>query len=169
MKAAIVLGARQALCTAKHPHQKAMAERLGASVLPGTEQEAVERDTKAATDDMGADVVVETVGGVSDTTEAALRAVRKGGTVMLVGAYPQSLEVSLSTAIFCEIRIIGSNCYSAMDGERDFHVCIRAMASGEARLMPLVTHTFPLEHIGEAMRAALDKTIGAIKVQIVFP
>jgi 2-desacetyl-2-hydroxyethyl bacteriochlorophyllide A dehydrogenase len=167
--AARLAGAGQVLCTAKYAHQRTAAERLGASEVLGPDAKAIEEAVKGATGGVGADVVVETVGGVSDTTELALRAAREGGTIMLVGQYPQPIEVPLAVAIFRQERLIGSNCYAVIDGKRDFHVCMEATASGRADLAPLVTHVFALEQIGEAMQTALDKSSGAIKVQIAYP
>ena len=53
-----------------------------------------------------------------------------------------------------------------MDGRHDFEIAIDLMASGKVNLKPMVTHTFPLTEMPQALATAYDKSTGSIKVQL---
>jgi len=50
-------------------------------------------------------------------------------------------------------------------GRHDYEIAIELLGSGTALLKDVVTHSFPLAQIQEALRTAVDKRTGAIKVQ----
>ena len=163
--AAQALGAGRVILTAKHPHQADAAGRLGlAHVLrvgEGNPEEAILELTGGE----GADVVVDSVGG-SQGIDLAVKAVRRGGTVSLVGAYVMPARTNLQSVISREVRLVGSNCYGIADGRRDFALAIGLLTAGKVQGAPLVTHTFPLAEVQRAFETATDKATGAIKVWV---
>lgn len=159
------LGAGRVMVTAKHPHQAELARSLGADAVvqlgEGNPADAV----RAWTDGEGADVVLDSVGG-SQAIELAIRAVRRRGTIALVGAYVMPPRTALNEVIGKELHLVGSNCYGAVEGRRDFSLAADLLATGRVDPSPLVTHRFPLDQIQQAFDTARDKSTGAVKVLV---
>ncbi|MGH2673491.1 MAG: zinc-binding dehydrogenase, partial [Actinomycetota bacterium] len=123
------------------PARLALAEEVGAVPLNPSEQNP-QTALFERTDGRGADVVIEAVGR-PDAFETALRVVRRGGTVVVVGmytseTYPAQLGVWWARTL--DLRFAGI-C--------PVHVWWRrAMAEVEAgRIdpMPLISHRLPLQ------------------------
>jgi L-iditol 2-dehydrogenase len=90
------------------------------------------------TSGIGVDVAMEAV-GQSDTVNAAIASLRKGGTVVLVGNISPEATLPLQRVVTRQIRLQGS-CASA--GE--YPEAIALMASGAIRVKPLITAVAPL-------------------------
>jgi L-iditol 2-dehydrogenase len=91
------------------------------------------------TEGLGADIAVEVVGGTA-SLNTALSAVRRGGSVTLVGNLAPQVEMPLQAVVTRELSLFGS-CSSA--GE--YPACIELMARGEIQVRPLISATAPLE------------------------
>jgi L-iditol 2-dehydrogenase len=87
----------------------------------------------------GADVAIEAV-GASEPVETAIRSVRKGGTVTLVGNVTPTVSLPLQAVVTRELKIAGS---CASNGE--FSTCIELVADGKLRVEPLISIAAPLE------------------------
>lgn len=99
--------------------------------------------------------VIDTSGSAAGFATAAKLAVA-GGVVVLVGL--SSADVSLPAGI----RVLGSFGYL----EDDFVRAARLVDDGLVRLGAAVTHAFPLERVGDAIRAARhDPTAGKVVIQ----
>lgn len=145
--------------TARHPHQRAAAEQLGVTVLDehaGLEWAKEHRP----------DVVIESVGGEADTLHDAVRAVRRGGRVILLGTFHAPKPVDLQTIMMKEVALMGSFCYGNGDREPEFATAARLTGRWRAELAALTTHQFALDDVARAFETANDKTTGAIKVTL---
>ncbi len=172
------LGAGEIWATARHPHQAAGAAALGADRVL-TESEA----TPAALAGMGReapiDLALETVGGTADTLDAAAAALRPGGVVSVLGFFTGRISLDTLPLLLKEISLVWSYCYgrerpdaprargSAADA--DFARAIEILTAQRDSLLPLVTHTVPLEQVSRAFELAADKRAGAVKVSVVPP
>jgi L-iditol 2-dehydrogenase len=87
----------------------------------------------------GVDVAIECVGR-NETIAASIDAVRKGGTVVLVGNIQQNVNLPLQKVVTRQIRLQGS-CASA--GE--YPQAIKWMAAGKIQVKSLITAIAPLE------------------------
>ena len=121
----------------------------------------------------GADVVYECVG--SDTSlDDALRFVKAGGRLGLIGTIGQTKKVDWTPLWFQELNVRGINCGCALeehDGERlrTFEWAIRWMAEGRLDLSPLLTHRFRLADYRRALAVAMNKGRNrAVKVAFEF-
>ena len=66
-----------------------------------------------------------------------------------------------------ELTLRWSNSYATWQGRSEYEIALELLASGRVRAEPLLTHHFPLAHIGAAFAAAADKRAsGAIKVLV---
>ena len=164
--AARALGAGAVHLLARHPQQAALAEDLGATtVLRGDGTEAIEQ-VRALTGGMGADLVVETVGGHGDTVNLAWGLARPQGTVAVLGLFSERVPIDLMRPVMREVWATFPICYGVIDGRHDFDLAIQLIAEGRAPVERLVTHRFSLEAAAEAFRVAADKSTGSVKVQL---
>ena len=162
---AVAAGVKETLITVKYEQQAELAKALGADHVVNVNDTDVQEYVKDVTNGIGFDAVVETVGGGANF-DAAMTIVRKQGAVVLVAGYYKPLEVNLSTVVWSEATITGSNCYGYSGMETDFEAAIELIASGKVDATKLVTHYYPLEEIAEAFRVSADKTSGAVKVHV---
>ncbi|HUY67422.1 MAG TPA: zinc-binding dehydrogenase [Acidimicrobiales bacterium] len=158
---------------AKHPHQRQMAEELGADAVAAPDQLARSVRRRAGslvlagrlTD--GADVVFDCVGS-SETLAQSLAMVRPRGRVVLVGM-PGKVSIDLAPLWHRELTLVGAYAYGietppAPGGaDRTFELAIDLVAA--AGLGSLVSATYPLERYEEAIaHAGAAGRRGAVKV-----
>ena len=161
-------GASKVIASAKYPQQAELATKMGADIVTGAEPGELADRVMDETQGVGADVVVESVGGHQTVTfHEALNATRNQGTMVYLGGIKEPMEVDLFNPMLREIKIISSNCYGIIDGVHDYQVAINLLATGQYPYREAVKHRYNLEQIAPAFNTAFDKTTGAIKVHIV--
>ncbi len=164
---------------ARYPHQAEMAQRLGADVIIGPDQDVYEATAELTHAKLytgmfgnrmllgGFDVVYDCVGSARTTTDS-LRLARAGGAVVMVGIKFAPLKVDLTPVWYQEVDLIGVYAHGkeAWQGQRmhTYEITIDLLRSGQIPVEALITHRFPLEQWREAIRTAQDKRTGAIKV-----
>ncbi len=154
-------GASEVLITARHPHQQALARSLGADrVFDSTEELLSE------VGDQYADVVVETVGGLTETLSEAVQIARTGGRVSVLGVFAGNPTLPGMVFFSKELTLAASNCYSREADQGDFALGAALAAQHAGLIEPVVTHTFSLDQVAEAFATADDKSTRSIKVQI---
>jgi 2-desacetyl-2-hydroxyethyl bacteriochlorophyllide A dehydrogenase len=161
--AAKAMGATYVAASARHQHQKAMAEALGADAVFGDDPAGIGQ-LAAATG--GADVVVETVGGRANTLGHAFTVVGPGGRISVLGVFTQPVQIHPAMFFVKEPRVVGSNCYGRPGRHSDYELAIEIMRRNPESLRRCITHRFPLAEIERAYATADDKSSGAIKVQL---
>jgi L-iditol 2-dehydrogenase len=136
----------------------ALAARLGAT---DTVDSAVQDPVTAIlrlTQQRGADVAFEAV-GVNPTVDLAVRCVRKGGAVTLVGNVSPKTEFPLQTTVTREISIYGS---CASRGE--YPACLDMLARGDLDAKPLLSAVAPLAEGATWFERLYRKEPGLLKV-----
>jgi L-iditol 2-dehydrogenase len=118
-----VRGCRSVAALELDDSRLALARRVGAAVEP------------SGPVDMAFDAV-----GRPETVTAAIRAVRKGGIVVLVGNITPTVDLPLQEVVTREISLFGS---CASRGE--YPEAIELMARGAVDVGPLISATAPLE------------------------
>ena len=115
------------------------------------------------TDGQGADRSFEVV-GVTPTLDLALRALKKGGTAVLVGNVAPKTDFPLQLVVTRELNVIGS---CAQAGE--YPLCLDLIARGVIRVDPLISAVAPLAE-GEAWFQKLStKGAGGLMKVILQP
>ena len=104
------------------------------------------------------DVAMEVV-GAGPTVDLAIRSVRKGGRVVLVGNLSPNVPLPLQVVVTRELDVLGS---CAIAGE--YPEALEAIASGSIRVTPLITAAMDLEKGVDAFAKA--KSPGALKVLV---
>lgn len=107
------------------------------------------------------DIAMEVV-GAAPTVDLAVRSVRKGGRVVLVGNLAPSVPLPLQLVVTREIEVHGT---CAIAGE--YPEALAALAAGEIRVEPLISATVPLTEGVTAFGMA--SAPGALKVLLVDP
>ena len=97
--------------------------------------------------------------GLSATVDLAMRSVRKGGCVTLVGNLSPKIDWSLQLAVTRELTIYGS-CASA----GDYPECLNLMASGAVDVRPLISGIAPLADGAEWFERLHKREPGLLKI-----
>jgi len=154
-------GCRNIVAVDVDSRKLALAQRVGATgtvnALDGDVPAAVQRLTGGR----GADVSFEVVGH-GDTVLSAIRSLRKGGTVVLVGNLSPRVELPLQEVVSRELSVLGS---CASNGE--IPDCIDLLARGVVDVDPIISLRVPLEE-GPELFARLyggDKTLMKVIIQ----
>jgi len=163
--AARAAGAAQVAITARYPHQAEMARRLGATHVFATTPEG-DRERADFTSECPPDVVLETVGGSGESLNEAIRSVRPGGTVVVLGLFLSQPPCDALSLMLKEVRVVGSFTYGRAGRRSDFTLALELLSANASVVNDLVTHRFELARIGEAFKVAADKKRGAIKVTV---
>jgi len=114
------------------------AAQLGATATVNSRNGQALQEILTLTSGRGADVSFEAV-GVGATVDLALRCVRKGGAVTLVGNVTPQVALPLQVVVTRELTVYGS---CASRGE--YSACLDALARGAIRVAPLITAVAPL-------------------------
>ena len=128
-----------------------IAEKLGFKTVNVDIEDPVEKvlDT---TNGVGADIAYVAVGAPS-AVDQAVRLVKKGGQVTVVGIFPGMVEMPLTSLVRREISVKG-----AYDARRsNFIQAISMLKNKTIDAKALITHKFPLERAEEAFQAAKTK------------
>jgi L-iditol 2-dehydrogenase len=154
-------GASEVLITARHPHQQELARALGADrVYPSS------KELLADVGDQHVDVVVETVGGETETLAESVHVARTGGRISLLGVFTGSPKLPGMPFFSKELTLAASNCYSREADQGDFALGTQLAAKHADLIEPLVTHTFSLDQVSDAFALADDKSNRSIKVHV---
>ncbi len=112
----------------------------------------------AAAPGRGIDIAVEAVGAQSSVT-TAIAAVRRGGSVTLIGNLAPKVEIPLQSVVTRQLRLQGS-CASA--GE--YRECIDLMTSGAIVVDPLISAVAPLREGADWFSRLYAREAGLMKV-----
>jgi L-iditol 2-dehydrogenase len=139
------------------PSRLGLAKEFGATTVLSPKLEFA-KQVSQLTGGEGVDLVVEAVGR-NETVSTAIDAVRKGGTVILVGNISAEVTLPLQKVVTRQIRLQGS-CASAGEYPR----AIELMASRAINVKPLITAVAPLEEGPEWFKRLHAREPGLTKV-----
>ena len=109
----------------------------------------------------GIDHAFEAV-GASATVKQAIAAVRKGGTVTLVGNIAPQIEIPLQSVVSRQIRLQGS---AASSGE--YPRAIELLATKQIDVRPLISAVQPLSKGPDAFRRLHSREPNLIKIVLI--
>ncbi len=135
-----------------------LAKTLGADVGLNPKTTDVVKAVQELTGGRGADVAIEVV-GAAKTIDTAIHAVKKGGSVTLVGNITPRVEIPLQVVVSRQIRLQGS---AASSGE--FPQCIDLLARGAIKVDPIISALAPLEQGAEWFQRLYANEPGLMKV-----
>ena len=132
-------GARTIVAVDVDAQKLDLARQMGATHLIDANAVDVPETVAGLTGGRGADVAYEVVGH-GDTVASAIRSVRKGGTVVVIGNLSSTVELPLQSMVTREVSVLGS-CGS--NGE--IPECIDLLARGVIEVDPIISLTAPLD------------------------
>jgi L-iditol 2-dehydrogenase len=161
MRFAKALGAARVIVVGRGARLAAAAAK-GADTLVNIEKLEPVKAVRDLSGGLGVDEVFE-CSGAAGTFAQAVRMVRKGGKVGLLGVPPDSVMEALpfKYIVHNEIAIFGSRANPNVSRK-----IIQMLATGHVVVKDLITHTFPLERFGDALDTFVNRRDGAIKVVI---
>ena len=141
----------------------AMSRRMGADITLDFREVDIVAEVKRLTGG-GADVAIEAL-GTQETFEAALRSLRPAGTLSSLGVYSGKLQIPYDAfaAGIGDYRVVTTLCPG---GKERMRRLMEVVLHGRVDLTPLLTHTFPLDRIGEGYRIFGERREGVLKVAI---
>ena len=142
------MGAAEVSIEVRHPHQREVAERIGATETSGHY-----------------DVVIEAAGSESALYRAT-EVARPGGTMAVLGVFPPDVTWPQHACFMKELRTVPSLGYCRHSGGRDFVDAAAMLADRPDLVDALITHRFPIEDAEEAFRVASDRAAGALRVVV---
>jgi L-iditol 2-dehydrogenase len=157
-------GAERIVVSEPIAHRRELAERLGADVVaePADALDAV----REATDGAGVALAIDAAGPVA-ARDAALAAVRLGGTVGLFGL-PTKGEPGIDVGVLFErnITLTATQRAQLEPGLLSFRAALGLIAEGSVDAESLISHRLPLDELDAGIRRAADISDGAVKVLI---
>ena len=162
------IGARRVVIVGTRDEPLKIAKEAGAAdiVINQHREKAIDA-IMDLTGGKGADVVIEAVGGESDSVQMALDIASKKGTVGVLGWFPNPKMLNLVPAMVKEISVLWIWGYSMWKGIPEFQISIDMLSDQRVRAEQLVTHRFRLDRIVDGFIAADKKAeSGAIKVLV---
>jgi threonine 3-dehydrogenase len=156
-------GAAKVIASDVNPKRLELARRMGAHALLNPAKDDVPARVAELTEGEGADLVCE-MSGHPDAVRQAFTCVRLGGRINLLGLPKGEVALRLSNdLIFKGVTVYG------VIGRRMFetwHQMQRFLSSGLLDPTPVVTHTFPLEKINDALEAIRSGAAGKVILAI---
>ena len=185
-RSAWLMGAARVIVVDHLDYRLEMARTFAhAETVNFTEHDDIVVHLKRSTDHLGADVVIDAVGAEADgnfiqhLTSAKLKlqggspvalnwaidAVRKGGTVSVMGAYgPMFSAVKFGDAFNKGLTLRMNQC----PVRRQWPRLLEHIRAGHFKPNDIVTHRIPLEHVGEAYHLFSAKLDNIVKPLIVM-
>ena len=133
--------------------------KLGADRTVNVKTQRLQDVVLAATDGIGARVIIDTVGRPLDEM---LPVLARGGRLVNLAVHDREEKLNQLSSAGQRVTMTSANFKY-----EDYPIAMELLYSGRVQAEPLITHRFPIEDALEAFEAADDKeTSGAIKVII---
>ncbi len=155
-------GAGRVIIAGTREERLALAQELGADIAIHVAKEPLVERVCEYTNGLGADAVLECA-GTSRSLRDAIECARKNGRISLVGIYSEPVAINAFKINQWNLTLAGSRA----EGERSLAKVAPLMGDGRIKARPLITHTFPLERVNEAMATFVNRVGGAIKVVLI--
>ena len=159
VQGAAIAGCEEIIAVDLRPVPLEIARQFGATQTVEASAD-VPAQVRALTRGRGADFVFDTVGSPATLT-TALASVRKGGTVVLTGLSRVDSQgtIAMFPFVMQEKRLIGS-VYGSANPATEIPRLVSLYRDGRLKLGELVSRTYPLDRINEAL-GALEASDGA--------
>lgn len=137
-----------------------MAKKLGAThVISTFDAEAIVAETNKLSDNYGFDVAIE-CSGAGAAAKTAVRALKRGGTLVFVGLF-SALEVPMDLNAITQKELTFKGVFRY---KNTYPTAIDLLASGRIDVKPLITVRFPWNKVKDAMDCAHKDAANQIKV-----
>ncbi len=161
MRTARLLGAAKVIVVGRPPRLES-AGKMGADALVDIRSQDPVEGVRAANGGLGVDQVFE-CSGSEGTLHQAIRMVREGGRIGLLGVPAEAVMEKIPFKYLCrnEIAVFGSKANPNVSDK-----ALSLIASGQLVVKDLISHVFPLEEFARALDTFVQRREGAMKVVI---
>ncbi len=136
-----------------------VARRLGADVVINAGAGNAAEEIKKITGGKGADVVIEAV-GVMETFDACMEAVKRAGTISVLGVFPLGkVPVSLRDLLNRNLHLHAGRANMIHMGR-----LMSLVKRGKLDVTPIISHHMALDDAVEAYRLCISRTDNVLKV-----
>ena len=153
------VGSKKIIAIEVNDYRIKLAKELGAHVVINPLKEDVIQRVLEETDGKGVDVVTE-FSGNKTAIEQSFKYIKPGGKMSLLGIVPSNVEIDLSNDIVFKgisiYGVVGRLMFKTWD-----QVTLMVQ-SGKLDLEKIVTHTFPLDQMEEAMAVMISGNSGKV-------
>ncbi len=156
-----VYGAEQIVLVDMIPSRNQLAAKLGFQTIDPAQVDSVEEAVEAKFGGAGPEVAFECVGKTAPLN-TCIRAVVRGGDVIVVGVYEDDPRTRMILVQDKEINLLGSLMYTW----NDYHEAVDLIANQKVDLKSLQTHHYPFDAWNEAYHFLMNNPDQALKVMI---
>lgn len=160
LEIARVMGTSPIIVSEIDPFRGKMAAELGADIVIDPNNENVGEVILANTRGNGCEYSIE-ASGSEDGFRDSITAIRRGGSVILIGMGIETVGMPLTEVLKKEAGIHGvyryANCYKPV---------LQLLGAGKLGGESWITQRYPLSQLGEAMKAALNPGTEKLKMII---
>lgn len=145
------------------------ASKYGSDHVIESGTQNVKQEIDNLTDGNGADIVVEGT-GASSSVSTAIQAVRRGGSVILLGNPSEDIAMDKATywqILRKQIKLIGTWNSSFKSSRDDWQEAVHMISSGKIDLKPLISHTLPFDELRQGLEIMMSKDTFSNKVMLV--
>jgi L-iditol 2-dehydrogenase len=138
-----------------------VGEALGADRIIDANKEDPVQVILEETGGIGADLVIESSGG-TEGPQMAIAMAKRMGKILLLGFPDEPVRADFSL-----LGKDNKHIYTVRgEGWANCGRAVSLLASGKVNLSPLVTHSFPLASISDALKTFKERIGGAVKVVV---
>lgn len=162
LQVAMASGVKAAFAISRSAYKLGLAKKLGAGATIDPSKEDPLREIFRRTSGLGVDIAFECA-GKEETFNQSLKALRRGGTGVVVGVF--SAPVKFDAQIFAsrEISLRGSSGYCG-----DFPTAIELLSRGAVNLKEIITHRIDFANIEKGFQRLISGDGDPVKVVVLF-
>lgn len=153
------LSAGQVILTGTRESRLRVGSQLGADYTVNVNQQEPRKFIEQTTGGSGVDLAIECSGSEAGV-RTAIQSVKKSGRIILIGFPHQPVSADLEIVAKNNLNIYGIRG----EGMTSCSRALKLMAAGKIKAGPLITHTFPLSKVKEALHTFAARMGGAVKV-----
>jgi S-(hydroxymethyl)glutathione dehydrogenase / alcohol dehydrogenase len=156
IQGARIAGAAKIIACDMKPANLEIAKKFGATHTVNVAEQNAEEALKALTGGFGVHFAID-CSGHTGATESAWKGTRKGGTVVVVGAFNPAMALNLPAGGFHRVgKILKGSFYGDTQPYRDFPVIAQLYLDGKFMLDELVLDRIQLDDINNAFDSFHD-------------
>jgi S-(hydroxymethyl)glutathione dehydrogenase / alcohol dehydrogenase len=156
IQGARIAGASKIIACDVKPANLEIARKFGATHVVNVAEENGEAVLKELTGGFGVHFAIDCTGNTV-AAETAWKGTRKGGTVVLVGAFNPSKTINLPAGGFHRVgKVLKGSFYGDVQPFRDFPIIAQLYLDGKFMLDELVLDRIPLDEINQALDSFHD-------------
>jgi L-iditol 2-dehydrogenase len=161
VQAAKAFGAGRVILTGTRDERLELGKKMGADEIINVKREDPVARMTELTGGAGPNLVLVTA-GVNESLQQAIEMSHRGGDIVYLAHVDDPITVDMGLAVQK-----GNNVFTVRgEGKMSVDQALALMQQNRIQAKPLITHSFPLDQINEAIDTFVERREGAIKVLV---